>query len=90
MGNLWRGWNPIFPHISYDSNNLWGEGLGLLEDLVDVSDHVESGLGDVVELSAQNSVEAEDGVGQGNVHAGGTGESLGDLENVVREWSTWK
>merc|ERR1719500_1825905 len=58
---------------------------GLAHDLCDIADHVERHLWDGVVLAAEDLSESRDGVGEGNISAGGTGKGLGDGEWLREE-----
>ena len=60
---------------------LGGETLGLGGHLVDVADHVEGDLGQVVVLARHDGLEPGDGLGDGHQLAGVVGEHLGDLQH---------
>ena len=59
---------------------LLGQAVGLLDDLVDVADHVEGDLRKVVVLAAQDLLEAGDGLLHRHQLARVAGEHLGDLD----------
>src|SRR5206468_7805651 len=59
--------------------------LGLLEDVVDSADHVESLLGQVVALAVDNHLEAADGFLQRHVLAGRAGEDFSHVEGLRQE-----
>ena len=68
---------------SHSQYNL--HGLGLLDDIVDSANHVESTLGLVVVVPSQNLRESPDGLLEGDELARGTGEDLGDVEGLTHE-----
>src|SRR5580693_7037623 len=62
-----------------------GELLALLHRLIDRADHVEGGLGQVIVFALDQALEAADGVGQIDEHAGRAGEHFGDMERLRQE-----
>ena len=58
---------------------LGSQSLGLGDDLVNVADHVEGDLGQVVVLAGKDLLEAGDGLVDGDQLAGVVGENLSDL-----------
>ena len=54
--------------------------LSLGRHLVNVADHVEGDLGQVIVLARHDGLEPGDGLGNGHKLAGVVGEHLGDLE----------
>ena len=65
-------------------STLRGEALSLGGDLIDVSDHVEGDLGQVIVLASQDVLEASDGLVDGDKLAGVVGEDLSDLYKHVK------
>src|SRR5579862_9822203 len=61
------------------------QGLGLLDRLIDRADHVEGLLGEGVELTADDALEAADGVLERHDLAVLAGEHLGDVEGLRQE-----
>ena len=59
---------------------LSGQAVSLGGDLIDVADHVEGDLGQVIVLASQDVLESGDGLVNGDQLAGVVGEHLGDLE----------
>ena len=65
---------------------LVGKTLSLGGDLVNVADHVEGNLGEVIVLASQDILEASNGLVNGDKLAGVVGEHLSNLEQrKVRE-----
>lgn len=60
---------------------LVGQTLGLGRDLVNVADHVEGDLGEVVVLASQDILESSDGLVNGNKLARVVGEHLSNLQD---------
>src|SRR6516165_5296244 len=71
--------------IRLSSRRLGGELLALLDRRLDGADHVEGGLGQVVVLAFAQALEAADGIGEIDEHAGRAGEHLGDMEGLRQE-----
>src|SRR6516164_1096073 len=67
------------------SRRLGGELLALLDRLLDGADHVEGGLRQVIVLTLAQALEAADGVGKLDEHAGRAGEDFGDMERLRQE-----
>ena len=64
---------------------LGGETLGLGGHLVNVADHVEGDLGQVIVLAGKDSLEARDGLVNGDKLARVVGEDLSDLNSKILE-----
>ena len=62
-------------------SSLGCQPLSLGSDLVDVADHVEGDLGQVIVLAGKDGLEASDGLVNGNKFARVIGEHLSDLRN---------
>lgn len=62
--------------------NFRGDLLSLGLDVLDVSNHVESVLGEVVVLSVEDGLERSDGVLERDETTLDTGEDLGDSERL--------
>ena len=60
-------------------SSLSSQSLGLGCHLVNVANHVEGDLGQVIVLAGQDSLEARDGLVNGDKLAGVIGEDLSDL-----------
>ena len=60
-------------------SSLSCQPLGLGSDLVDVADHVEGDLGQVIVLAGKDGLESGDGLVNGNKLARVIGEHLSDL-----------
>ena len=69
---------------------LGGETLGLGGHLVDVADHVEGDLGQVIVLASQDVLESGDGLVNGDQLAGVVGENLSDLEKQTKYFTALK
>ena len=65
---------PVNPSVTRLGGRLFRQHLGLIDDLIDVADHVEGGLGQVVVLAGQDLGEAVNGLLQGDELAGETCE----------------
>ena len=65
-------------------STLRGEALSLGGDLIDVSDHVEGDLGQVIVLAGKDSLETRDGLIDGDEFARVVGEDLSDLKKNLR------
>ena len=63
---------------------LSSQSLGLSDDLIDVADHVEGDLGQVIVLAGKDILEARDGLVNGNQLAGVVGENLSDLKYEIK------
>ena len=61
------------------------QALGLGGHLVNVADHVEGDLGQVIVLAGKDSLEARDGLVNGDKLAGVVGEDLSDLNSKILE-----
>src|SRR5690625_7618285 len=59
--------------------------LGLGDGLVDIADHVEGGLGQMVELAGDDALEAGDRLLQRHLAAREAGEDLRDVERLAGE-----
>ena len=68
--------------VCYLVSALGGQTLGLQSDLVDVADHVEGDLGQVIVLASQDVLEPSDGLVNGDQLAWVVGEHLSDLEGT--------
>merc|ERR1719507_456671 len=64
---------------------LGKELLSLRHDLVNVANHVEGTLGQVIVLAAKDFLESGDGLGNGDKLARVVGEHLSDLEGLGQE-----
>ena len=62
-------------------SSLSCQPLGLGSDLVDVADHVEGDLGQVIVLAGKDGLESGDGLVNGNKFARVIGEDLSNLSN---------
>ena len=65
-------------------SSLSCQPLGLGSDLVNVADHVEGDLGQVIVLAGKDSLEARDGLIDGDEFARVVGEDLSDLKKNLR------
>ncbi len=63
---------------------LSSQSLGLSDDLIDVADHVEGDLRQVIVLAGKDILEARDGLVNGNQLAGVVGENLSDLKYEIK------
>jgi hypothetical protein len=61
-------------------SSLLSQPLGLQGDLVNVADHVEGNLGQVIVLAIKDLLESGDGLVNGDQLAGVAGENLSDLK----------
>ena len=62
---------------------LSGQTVSLGGDLIDVADHVEGNLGQVIVLASKDVLESRDGLVNGNQLAGVVGEHLSDLDKQL-------
>ena len=69
--------------VCYLVSALGGQTLGLQSNLVDVADHVEGDLGQVIVLAGQDVLEPSDSLVNGDKLARVVGEHLSDLEGSV-------
>ena len=69
--------------VCYLVSALGGQTLGLQSDLVDVADHVEGDLGQVIVLAGQDVLEPSDSLVNRDQLAWVVGEHLSDLEKKM-------
>ena len=69
---------------------LSGQAVSLGGDLIDVADHVEGDLGQVVILAGEDLLETSDGLVNGDKLAGVVGENLSDLEKQIKYFTALK
>ena len=62
---------------------LSGQTVSLGGDLIDVADHVEGNLGQVIVLASKDVLESRDGLVDGHQLAGVVGEHLSDLDKQL-------
>src|SRR5262245_10731030 len=68
--------------MNFDSRGFRRELLALLHGLLDGADHVERRLRQIVVFSFAQTLEASDGIGELDDHAGRAGEHFGDMEGL--------
>ena len=68
-------------------SSLTGQALCLGNDLLDVADHVEGDLWQMVVLAGEDLLESRDGLVDGDELAGVIGENFGNLRKWMREAS---
>src|SRR5215831_1768914 len=77
--------SPFQGEVLFASGGLRRQLLTLVDGLLDGADHVEGGLRQVVVLAFAQPLEAADGVGELDEHAGRTGEHFGDVERLRKK-----
>src|SRR5918997_3859226 len=69
----------------FDLSRFGSQALGLLDGFLDGADHVEGGLGKVIVLAVDQTLEALDGVFKRDELAGRTGEDVRHVERLRQE-----
>jgi len=69
---------------------LSGQAVSLGGDLIDVADHVEGDLGQVIVFASKDVLESGDGLVNGDQLAGVVGENLSDLEKQIKYFTALK